>query len=148
MSRVLPVLTFFALCASALSGCATYARPTPAQMAEHETVVEVEGGKADLVARLQRWAAETYVDSKSVVQLSDAESGTIVVRSASTVTLRGGIQPTVPYRMTITARDGAVRFLQQIGDVRLTAEAAEAMIEQFADLRADALAAVARDDSF
>lgn len=147
------VLSLALLHLAVLTGCASMSRMSE-DMREVQTIEQHDLSKQEAYDRLMRWVAQTYTSANDVVQRSDEETGTIIVKGAERISRAGLETFAVRYGMTIDVRDGKVRFTQRVGQTmeegtsKVTQRSAEIMHQRFADMRASAMAALAAEDNF
>ena len=94
------------LVALALAGCATVETVPPLSVAE---VVPIEGKSASQLCHGARdWAALTFRDSKSVIQVFDADRGQMIGRGVMPVYVFGS-PISVTFTMSVECKDGCIR---------------------------------------
>jgi uncharacterized protein YceK len=146
-------LTYALFLTLLLAGCASVGKMTNEQQ-EVQTIEQHDLTQDEAYDRLMRWVAQTYSSANDVVQRSDKESGTIIVKGAHQVTRMGMTTFPLSYGMTIDVRDEKVRFTQNVGQPMdsdiggVTKGDADKMHTHFEALRTSAMEALAEDDDF
>ena len=81
---------------------------------EYQQVYEVSGGKDTLFSKSLQWLAQTYTDSKEVIEYEDKEAGKIIGRGATQVMYNPlGISPimlNIRYSIKIDLKDNKARI--------------------------------------
>lgn len=132
--RTLPLLLLLAGCAGVQSAGGEGTSPV-------ETVETHELTQGEAFDRLSTWVAESYRSARHVVQHSDRETGTLVIRGAQPL---GFPSEPLDYVMTVDVRDGRVRFRQSLAPAPfISASNVAAARSFFAGLRVSAMEAIA-----
>lgn len=93
--------------AAALVGCGTM---TPAKQSDlrYQKVHQVDLPKSEIFSRTEEWFAKTFVDSKSVLEVVNEETGKIIGKGRTEISPTGLVG--IPVRMTITVEVKPERY--------------------------------------
>lgn len=98
----------------ALSGCATNQNLPKETVNTVQKTVEMPGmSKPEICKKSRDWVANTFRDSKAVIEVYDLEEGTIIGKGAADIIVMSGFVPvdfSVRFTMRIDCRDGRYRF--------------------------------------
>lgn len=76
-----------------------------------EKVYEVSGSKSELYNKSLDWVAQTFNDSKSVIQVKDADRGRIIGKGVTNISIMGGMsQRPYGFTMQIDTKDNKARI--------------------------------------